>query len=94
MLLVSRVMRWGGMRVARRLSKSVPYVGAVIAVATIGATMRRKGLIRGALDAGLNATPFVGAAKLALESARGRDLIPDRTRRDGPHARRAPTASA
>jgi len=94
MPLVNRVMRWGGMRVARRLSKSVPYVGALIAVATIGATMRRKGLIRGALDAGLNATPFVGAAKLALESARGRDLIPDRARRVARKAHVPPPASA
>jgi hypothetical protein len=49
-------------------------------VATIGATIRRKGLVRGAVDAGLNAAPFVGAAKLALESVLGRDLLPDRKR--------------
>ena len=78
--LANRVVRWGGLKVARRLSKAVPLVGGVIAVATIGATMRRKGIVRGGLDAGLNATPFSGAAKLAFESVWGRDMIPDRTR--------------
>jgi hypothetical protein len=80
MALVSSVMRWGGLKAARRLSKSVPVIGVVIAVATVGGTMRRKGFLNGALDAGLNATPFVGAAKLALESILGRDLLPDRAR--------------
>jgi hypothetical protein len=65
---------------ARRLSKAVPLVGGVIAIATIGATMRRKGVVGGGLDAGLNAIPFVGAAKLAFESVWGRDMIPDRAR--------------
>ena len=42
------------------------------------ATMKRKGFFRGALDTGLNATPFLGAAKNAVELIRGRDFIPDR----------------
>jgi hypothetical protein len=40
--------------------------------------MRRKGVISGVLDTGLNAVPFVGAAKNVLEVARGRDFFPDR----------------
>jgi hypothetical protein len=40
--------------------------------------MRRKGVISGALDTGLNAVPFVGAAKNVLEVVRGRDFFPDR----------------
>jgi hypothetical protein len=40
--------------------------------------MRRKGVMRGALDTGLNAMPFIGAAKNAYELVRGRDLFPDR----------------
>jgi hypothetical protein len=40
--------------------------------------MRRKGVISGALDTGLNAVPFVGAAKNVWEVARGRDFFPDR----------------
>jgi hypothetical protein len=40
--------------------------------------MRRKGVISGALDTGLNAIPFVGAAKNTVEVVRGRDFFPDR----------------
>jgi hypothetical protein len=58
----------------------VPYFGAVIGLLTIGAAIRRKGLWRGAIDTALNAVPGVGAAKLAMETVRGRDLIADRPR--------------
>ncbi len=76
----NRVARWGGARLSRRLSRSLPIIGAAIAVATIVGTMRRKGVIGGAFDTGLNAIPGVGAAKNALEIARGRDFFPDRPR--------------
>jgi len=56
----------------------LPVIGAVVALATIGATMRRKGFFGGLLDTGLNALPFVGAAKNAAEIVRGRDFIRDR----------------
>jgi hypothetical protein len=42
--------------------------------------MRRKGLIGGAFDTGLNAMPGIGAAKNAVEMLRGRDFFPDRPR--------------
>lgn len=74
------VTRWGSARLSRRLSKSMPIIGAVIAVATVIATMRRKGVIGGAFDTGLNALPGIGAAKNAVELARGRDFFPDRIR--------------
>jgi hypothetical protein len=53
-------------------------VGAVIAIATVASTIRRKGVISGTLDTGLNAIPMVGAAKNIVEMARGRDFFPDR----------------
>lgn len=73
-----RLARYGGMRLSKRLRRSVPVVGAVIAVATIFATIRRKGVISGTLDTGLNAVPVVGAVKNAFEVFRGRDFFPDR----------------
>jgi hypothetical protein len=76
----NRLVRWGGARLSRRLSRSVPVIGAAIAVATIVGTMRRKGVISGAFDTALNAIPFVGAAKNVAEFARGRDFFPDRQR--------------
>jgi len=78
MAVTDHVVRWGGARLSRKLSRTVPLVGAAIALATVAATMKRKGFFRGALDTGLNATPFLGAAKNAVELIRGRDFIPDR----------------
>ncbi len=74
----NRLVRWGGARVSRRLAKSVPVLGALVAVATLIGTLRRKGVIGGTFDTALNAIPFVGAAKNAVEIARGRDFFPDR----------------
>jgi hypothetical protein len=76
--MTDRLARWGGARLSRRLSKSLPIVGAAIGVATVVRTMRRKGVIGGAFDTGLNALPGIGAAKNLIEIARGRDFFPDR----------------
>ncbi len=73
-----KVVRWGGARLSRRVSRSVPLIGTAIALATVAATMKRKGFFRGIMETGLNAIPFVGAAKNTVELVRGRDFIPDR----------------
>lgn len=80
MSITNRVARWGGARLSRRLARSLPWIGAAVAVATVGATMRRKGVIGGALDTGLNSIPFIGFAKNTAEIARGRDFFPDRVK--------------
>jgi len=56
----------------------MPVLGAVIAVATVASTIRRKGVVSGTLDTGLNAMPVVGLVKNAVEMMRGRDFFPDR----------------
>jgi hypothetical protein len=71
---------WGG----ARLAKSVPWIGAVIALATIVGTMRRKGVLRGGVDTALNALPYVGTLKNVGEMVRGRDYIADRPLRSLP----------
>jgi len=63
---------------SRRLSRSLPLIGAAIAVVTVASAMRRKGVISGAIDSMLDAVPFVGAAKNVMEVTRGRDFFPDR----------------
>ena len=77
------------------MARSVPWIGAAVALATVAATMRRKGFFRGVLDTGLNAVPFLGAAKNVAEVVRGRDFIADRPRsvaaRPIPPARRPPS---
>ena len=78
MTMTQRAVKWGGARLSRRVARSLPWVGAAIAIVTVASTMRRKGVISGALDTGLNAVPFVGLAKNVVEVARGRDFFPDR----------------
>ena len=77
MAYVGRAARWGGARLSRRLARSIPFVGALVAVATLGATMRRKGVVGGLADTGLNSIPFVGAGKNLVEMVRGEDFFPD-----------------
>ena len=62
----------------RRLYRSVPWIGALIALVTIGRAMRRKGFLGGAVDTVLDFIPFVGTAKNMAEVSRGRDFIRDR----------------
>jgi hypothetical protein len=81
MALTNRLVRYGGARLSRRMSRAMPVIGVAIGLATLAATMRRKGIMRGALDTGLNAMPLLGAAKAVVEVARGRDFFPDRPRR-------------
>ena len=78
MSIGTKLTRWGGARLSHRLRRSIPILGAVIATATIVSTIRRKGVVSGTLDTGLNAMPFVGALKNAAEIILGRDFFPDR----------------
>ena len=69
--------QWGTWRVARRLSRSIPLLGAGIALLALRHGIRRKGFRGGVADATLDALPFVGAAKNLIEMVRG-DFIRDR----------------
>jgi hypothetical protein len=89
MATTDKLIRYGGARLSRRLSRSLPYVGTAIALVTVAATMKRKGFFRGAMDTGLNAIPFVGAAKNTVELVRGRDFFPDREMVGRPLPRRS-----
>lgn len=78
MALTQQVTQYARGRLMRRLSRSIPWIGAVVAIAAVGAAMRRKGVLGGALDTALDATPWVGAVKNAAEAIRGRDFIKDK----------------
>ena len=56
----------------------MPWIGGVIAIAAVGAAVRRKGLFGGTLDTALDAIPGIGAVKNAVEAVRGRDFIRDK----------------
>ncbi|HKY21095.1 MAG TPA: hypothetical protein VJM31_07740 [Vicinamibacterales bacterium] len=66
-------------RATRRLIRAVPWLGAVIALATLGRAIRRKGLFGGTLDTALDFTPVIGSLKNVAEVGRGRDFIRDRS---------------
>jgi hypothetical protein len=71
--------RFGQIRLARRMARSLPWFGAAIALYTLGSAIRRKGFLGGTMDTALNAVPFVGGVKNAAEVIRGRDFIRDRS---------------
>lgn len=80
MSAASRTARWAGARLAARLSRSLPLLGAAVALATMATTVRRKGWLGAAAETALNSIPLVGALKNTAEVARGRDFIRDRRR--------------
>ncbi len=71
----------GGWMAARRAARAVPYVGTVVALGLVGYDIRRKGVIKGLLNSGLDAIPFVGLGKNAIEFFTG-DLLPDKKNGD------------
>jgi hypothetical protein len=77
--LKRRMFRAGGWRVAKRLIKPIPVIGTAVAVGLAGYEIKKKGLLRGAVHVGLDATPLVGTAKGIVELFTG-DLIPDKER--------------
>ena len=78
MAATQQLTRFAARKLARRLSRSVPWVGGAIALLTLGAAIRRKGMIGGTAHTVLDAIPFVGAVKNVIEIGRGRDFIRDR----------------
>jgi hypothetical protein len=73
-------MRAGGWRIAKRLIKPVPIIGTAVALGLAGYEIKKKGLLRGSIHVGLDATPIVGTAKGIVELFTG-DLIPDKETR-------------
>ncbi len=74
-----KVVHAGGWTVAKRVAKSVPYLGTVMAIGLVGYDIKRKGIVNGVLNAGIDAIPFVGMAKNAVELFTG-DLLPDKNK--------------
>jgi hypothetical protein len=74
---------WG---LAKRLLKSAPVVGTVLTVGLAGYDIKRKGLVKGAANVALNATPVVGTVKNVVEIFTG-DLLPDKNADTAKHKR-------
>jgi Pre-toxin TG len=81
MSMTRQLAQYGQRRVARKMLRAVPWLGAVVALATLGAAVRRKGMLRGTVDTALDFMPVVGGVKNTVEAVRGRDFLRDRTSR-------------
>ena len=79
--LKRRLLRAGGWNVAKRLIKPIPIVGSVLAVGLAAHEVKKKGLVRGAIHVGLDATPVVGTIKNVVEIFTG-DIIADKKKGD------------
>ena len=84
--------RWAGRKLARRVGKSIPFVGAMVSAAFLYDTMKRKGAVPGLADAVLNAIPFFGALKNGIELVTD-DWIPDRPPASSPSSAASPRRS-
>jgi hypothetical protein len=79
--LKRKILHAGGWQVAKRAAKMLPFGGTFIVVALVGSDIRKKGLLGGVVNSGLDAIPILGLAKNAVELVRG-DFIPDRSSND------------
>jgi hypothetical protein len=75
--LTRKLVHAGGWQIAKRLAKSIPGGGTVIAIGLVGFDIKRKGVVKGVINSGLDAIPFVGLAKNAVELFTG-DFLPDK----------------
>ena len=67
----------GGWQVANRIAKSVPYLGSVMAIGLVGYDIKKKGVLKGVINSGLDAIPLIGTGKNIIEFFTG-DWLPDK----------------
>ena len=75
--LKRKLVHAGGWQIAKRVAKSIPGVGTALAIGLVGLDIKRKGFVKGVLNSGLDAIPFVGLGKNAVELFTG-DFLPDK----------------
>ena len=74
-----RLVHAGGWQVAKRVAKTIPFGGTAVVIFLVGSDIRKKGVVKGLVNSGIDAIPFVGLAKNAVELFRG-DFIADKVR--------------
>lgn len=75
--LKRKIIHAGGWQVAKRFAKMLPFGGTAVVIALVGHDIKRKGLVKGVVNSGIDAVPFVGLAKNAVELFTG-DFLTDR----------------
>ena len=72
-----KIVHAGGWQVAKRAAKMIPFGGTLVVVGLVGYDIKKKGVVRGVINSGLDAIPVVGFTKNAIELVRG-DFIADK----------------
>jgi hypothetical protein len=72
-----KLVHAGGWQVAKRAAKMIPFGGTLVVVGLVGYDIKKKGVVRGVINSGLDAIPVVGFTKNAIELVRG-DFIADK----------------
>ena len=80
--LKRKLFHAGGWQVAKRVAKTIPFGGTAVVFVLVGSDIRNKGVVKGLVNSGIDAIPFVGLAKNTIELFRG-DFIPDKQNRNG-----------
>ncbi|NOT47585.1 MAG: hypothetical protein HOP17_07520 [Acidobacteria bacterium] len=75
--LKRKVLHAGGWQVAKRAAKMLPFGGTAVVLFLVGSDIKNKGIVGGLANSGMDAIPFVGLAKNAIELFRG-DFIADK----------------
>ncbi len=75
--LFSKVIHAGGWRVARKVARSVPGLSTAMALGFLAYDIKKKGVINGSINSGLDAIPIVGTVKNVTEMVTG-DFLPDK----------------
>jgi hypothetical protein len=75
--LKRKLAQKGGWTIAKRVAKSIPYVGTAMSIGLVGYDIKRKGVVNGILNSGIDAIPFVGLGKNVVEFFTG-DIFPDK----------------
>ncbi|MBX3292894.1 MAG: hypothetical protein KF881_08395 [Acidobacteria bacterium] len=75
-----KLLRAGGWQIVKRGARSLPFGGTFIVLALVGSDIRKKGVVRGLVNSGLDAIPVIGLAKNAVELVRG-DFIADKPKK-------------
>ena len=75
-----KLVHAGGWQVAKRVAKTIPFGGTAVVIALVGSDMKKKGVVKGIVNSGIDAIPIVGLAKNAVELVTG-DFIPDKPKK-------------
>lgn len=80
--LKRKLLHAGGWQVAKRAAKMLPFGGTAVVLFLVGHDIKKKGVVGGLANSGIDAIPFVGLAKNAIELVRG-DFIADKEPKKG-----------